>query len=324
MGYSLELQMIRRGCAVASWLLVSAVLAGCDDGTRTTGLPLMGVGEHGGFAPASVVFCSNRDGNAQIYRMNADGSGQTLLAGSPAEDNWPDISPNGRYVAFASMRTGNREIFVLDIATGDLVNVSNSATDDNWPRWSPNGQEIAFHTNRDGNYEIYAVQRDGSGLRRITNNALLDQWADWSPDGKQLAFRRGTNIWVIDALGEEQNPRALTNLTSINQMPVWSPNGQQIAFMSARDGYPSVFLMNADGENTASPAVNLTPKNPADANSLWLSRAPAWSPNGQQIYFMSFRPETNGDVELFVMNTDGSGVTRLTTTPGEDGGPRLR
>jgi hypothetical protein len=37
---------------------------------------------------------------------------------------------------------------------------------------------------------------------------------------------------------------------------------------------------------------------------------------------MSFRPSTAGDVELFVMNADGTGVTRLTNAPGEDGGPR--
>ena len=132
------------------------------------------------------------------------------------------------------------------------------------------------------------------------------------------------HVYAIDATGEELNPRRLTNLPTIDQMPAWSPNGQQIAFMSLREGYCSVFLMSAEGDTPEHPAVNLTPKTPGDANSAWCSRAPSWSRNGQQIYFQSFRPSTGGDVELFVMNADGSGVQRLTVSAGEDGGPRVR
>jgi TolB protein len=278
--------------------------------------------------PGSLVFHSGRAGNLEIYLANTDASDPQRLTNSSAEDAWPDISPNGQYVVFESTRTGNREIFVLDLRDGTLLNVSQNPGDDNWPRWSPNGQQIAFHSNRDGNYNIYVVNADGSGLRRVTSDPLLDQWPDWSPNGKQIAFRRGTDLYVIDAGGEELNPVRLTNpSTNINQMPAWSPNGQQIAFMSLREGYCSVFLMSADGETLDEPAVNLTPKTPGDASSDWCSRAPSWSRNGQQIYFQSVRasnPKTSGDVELFVMNADGTGLVRLTTSPGEDGGPRVR
>ena len=283
---------------------------------------------HGGGTPGSLVFHSARSGNFEIYRANTDGTDPERLTNNPADDQWPDISPNGRYVAFASLRTGNREIFVLDLRENTLLNVSQSSGDDNWPRWSPNGQQIVFHSNRDGNYNIYIVNADGTGLRRVTNSPLLYQWPDWSPNGKQIAFRRGSDIYAIDADGEEQNPVQLTNLPAfINQMPAWSPNGQQIAFMSLREGYCSVFLMSADGDTPDDPAVNLTPKTQGDANSAWCSRAPAWSRDGKQIYFQSMRssnPNTNGDVELFVMNVDGSGLQRLTKSAGEDGGPRVR
>lgn len=314
-----------------TWPLAAAItlsLAGCDRPPTSspwqTSRALQSAGVRGG-PPGSLVFHSARSGNLEIYRANPDGSDPEPLTNNPAEDSWPDISPNGRYVAFASLRTANREIFVLDLSSGALLNVSQSPGDDNWPRWSPNGQQIAFHSNRDGNYEIYVVNADGTGLRRVTNNALLDQWPDWSPNGKQIAFRRGFDVYTIDADGEEQNPRRLTNLpTTIDQMPAWSPNGQQIAFMSLRLGYCSVFLMSVEGDTPEHPAVNLTPKSPADANSTWCSRAPSWSRNGQQIYFQSVRPSTGGDVELFVMNSDGSNVQRLTLSPGEDGGPRVR
>jgi len=283
---------------------------------------------HGGGPPGSLVFHSARAGNLEIYRANADASDPQRLTTSPTEDAWPDISPDGRYVTFESLRTGNREIFVLDLRDGTVLNVSQNPGDDNWPRWSPNGREIVFHSNRDGNYNIYVVNGDGTGLRRVTSSPLLDQWPDWSPNGKRIAFRRGNDVYAIDADGEEQNPVALTNApTVINQMPAWSPNGQQIAFMSFRDGYCAVFLMSADGETAENPAVNLTPKTLGDANSAWCSRAPSWSRDGNQIYFQSMRssnPNTGGDVELFAMNTDGSGLERLTTSLGEDGSPRVR
>lgn len=274
----------------------------------------------------SVVFYSSREGApSKIWVMNPGGSGQQRVSSGPGADIWPDISPNGRYIAFTSNRSGNNEIWVLELTSGQLWNVSNHTGDDNWPRWSPNGQQIAFHSNRDGNYNLYVVNTDGSGLRRVTSDVALDQWPDWSPNGKQLAFRRGMDVYVADVEGEEQNVRRLTNLpATVDQMPVWSPNGKQLAFMSAREGYPSVFLMSAEGDTPEDPAVNLTPKNPADPNSAWLSRAPAWSMNGKQIYFMSFRPPHGTNVEIYVMDADGTNVQRLTEAAGEDGGPQLR
>ena len=276
--------------------------------------------------PASVVFSTAREGGtSKIYVMNPDGTDQHRITSGAGTEIWPDISQNGRYVAFASNRSGNNDIWVLELASGDLWNVSNHSADDNWPRWSPNGQYIAFHSNRDGNYNLYIVNADGTGLRRVTNDPALDQWPDWSPDGKHLAFRRAMDIYVADAGGEEANVRRLTFLpATLDQMPVWSPNGKQLAFMSLREGYPSVFLMSADGDTPEHPAVNLTPKNSGDLNSAWLSRAPAWSRNGHLIYFMSFRPLTGTNVEIFVMNADGTNVTRLTNAAGEDGGPQSR
>jgi TolB protein len=280
--------------------------------------------------PASIVFHSAREGTSRIYVMDPDGSGQRAVTTGPG-DFWPDLSPDGRFVVFRSNRSGNNEIYVADINGGTPVNVSNSSANDDWPRWSPNGHRIAFHSDRDGNFNIFTVNADGSDLRRVTNAAALDQWPDWSPNGKQLAFRRGMDVYVADADGEEQNVRRLTFLTTVlSQMPAWSPDGQQIAFMSARSGYVAVWLMSAEGDTPDNPAVNLTPKDDGDLSSAWQSRAPSWSKNGKQIYFMSFRPSTGTNVgggsnaEIFVMNADGSQPTRLTTATGEDGGPRSR
>jgi Tol biopolymer transport system component len=196
--------------------------------------------------------------------------------------------------------------------------LTNNAANDGWARWSPNGHQIVFHSNRDGNFEIYVMDSDGLLPTRLTLYAGIDQFPDWSPDGREIVFRRDTDIYVMDL--RSGDTRRLTSAPPLNQMATWSPNGQRLAFMSSRDGYPSVFVMNADGSDQR----NLTPKTPGDLDSDWVSRAPSWSTNGRHLFFMSFRPSTGLDTEIFAMNPDGTGVTRLTYSLGVDGSPHGR
>src|SRR5688572_1052353 len=275
----------------------------------------------------SVTFHSQRDGNFNIYRMNLDDLEQIRITDDTAADTQPDLSPNGQQIVFVSNRLtptnleGDTEIFVMSADGSDVRQLTSNGASavEGWPRWSPNGRQIAFHSNRTGNYEIYIINADGMGETRVTTYSGVDQFPEWSPSGRQLAIRRDHDVYVIDA-ADGENPARLTTHMALDQMAAWSPNGKQLAFMSLREGYCSVFLMNADGSEQA----NLTPKDPADPASAWCSRAPSWSTNGQQILFMSFRPSTGGDAEVFVMNADGSGQTRLTFTRGEDGIPTGR
>ena len=268
--------------------------------------------------PSSLVFFSARDGNNEIYRADWDGRRPLRITNDPAADVDPDISPNGRDIVFTSNRAGNNDIYIVDSNGRTAVNLTNNPANDGWPRWAPDGEHIVFHSNRDGNFELYVMNHDGSGPTRLTNYPGIDQFPDWSPDGREIAFRRDVDIHVLDLITGQT--RRLTDAPPLNQMPAWSPSGRKLAFMSMRDGYISVFVMNADGSGP----TNMTPKNAGDADSDWVSRAPSWSSTGRQIYFMSSRPSTNLDLEIFVMNSDGTHPTRLTSTIGVDGSPRAR
>jgi Tol biopolymer transport system component len=269
-------------------------------------------------APGSVAFFSARDGNNEIYVMDPDGSRPLRITSNPASDVDPDISTNGRDIVFTSNRSGNNDIYIVGSTGGEPVNLTANSANDGWARWAPDGHHIVFHSNRDGNFELYVMDRDGGDLIRLTNYAGVDQFAEWSPNGQEIAFRRDVDIYVLDVTSGQT--RRLTAALPLNQMPSWSPNGQELAFMSSRAGYPSVFLMNADGSDQR----NLTPKDPGDLDSDWISRAPSWSTNGRQIYFMSSRPGTGLDTEIFVMDLDGTGATRITNAIGMDGSPRSR
>ena len=67
-----------------------------------------------------IAFTSERDGNPEIYVMNADGSGVTRLTYNDARDldSFPAWSPDGRRIAFHSNRDGNFEIYVMN-ASGE-------------------------------------------------------------------------------------------------------------------------------------------------------------------------------------------------------------
>ena len=272
-----------------------------------------------------VAFYSARDGHAnkQIYVMNADGSDQVRVTYDTASDVDPDISPTVEEIVFTSNQTetGNNNIFLRD-RNGVVRNLTNdpSATDE-WARWSPDGRQIVFDSNRDtGVFEIYVMNSDGINVRRLTDPPALGRYPSWSPDGKKIIFRRGIDIYTTNTDGTGA-PAQLTSevAPSFAQMPAWSPDGRYIAFMSFREGYCSVFRMNADG----SEQTNLTPKDPGDPPTSWCSRAPAWSANGRRIFFMSSRPSTGGQNQIFVMKSDGTDVRQLTDS-GTNGSPRAR
>ena len=270
--------------------------------------------------PQSIAFHSDRGGNRDIYFMSPSGADPVRLTLGPALDYYPDISNNGKWVVYTSrVGTGPSDIYLVSTAGGDPINLTETTdASEDWARFSPNGQRIAFHGDADGDTEIYILDLKSGELTQVTSNTVADTWPEWSPDGHRLTFRRGSNVWMTDLRFDETVQ--LTDVPArFAQMAAWSPNGQKIAYMSFEEGYCSVFVMNVDGSDP----VNLTPKDPADANNEWCSRAPSWTQSGQ-IIFMSFRPSTGGDTEIFIMNDDGTGLTRLTSSAGEDGGPTAR
>ena len=61
-----------------------------------------------------IAFSSNRDGNLEIYVMNADGSQQTRLTNNSSFDDYPAWSPDGKRIAFTSYRDRKYEIYVMN------------------------------------------------------------------------------------------------------------------------------------------------------------------------------------------------------------------
>jgi len=219
----------------------------------------------------------------------------------------------------------NADIYVVNADGTNLIQVTHDSGAEFDPAWSPGGTRIVYRDSRRGvnhNDEIYVMEADGSERTNLSNSSSSDEWGPaWSPDGNRIAFNstRGPQqlprLFVMNADGSGW--KRLTEREA--EYPVWSPDGTKIAFMSSEPDY-ELYVMNVDGSGVT--RLTNTP-----GEDGW----PAWSPDGHQIAFSTARDDCryanradckrSGDIgdflDIWVMNADGSGQTRLSTIFGQ-------
>jgi len=227
---------------------------------------------------ARLAYVSYRDGNGEIYVMNADGSAPRRLTRHRGEDLSPAWSPDGTQIAFVSNRTGEFEIYLMR-ADGKgvrrLTRLARRGYGTFSPAWAPDGSSLVFSAagRTPENPELYSIRPNGTGLERLTftegDSETLgdDGFPSWSPDGKTIVFtsnRTGEGeLWTIrpDGSGE----RRLAGLRGRDDWaPRYSPDGAWIAFESRRLDRSDVYAVRADGAG-----VRLLLRN---------ASAPAWRP----------------------------------------------
>lgn len=190
------------------------------------------------FGATQIVFVSDRDGNSEIYRMNADGSNQTRLTNHRALDITPAWSPEGSQIVFSSKRDGNLEIYSMQQNGAGLRRLTNLSGDDFAPDWSPDGRQIIWvHTIAKDQRELWVMNADGGNPHQLISAKRYLQHPVWSPDGARIAFD-------YDATGDGLNELALVNrdgsgLQSFNLdlssphdewMGSWAPDGTTLYF----------------------------------------------------------------------------------------------
>ncbi len=183
-----------------------------------------------------LVFVSERDagessrdydGNAEIYVINADGSGLRRVTNHPADDIHPAWSPDGARIAFASGRDGDFDIYVLDLRGGTIDQMTNGPGIDWEPAWSPDGRFIAFtyapasKLPRDVAW-LSLVELETGEVTRLTRELWSDSGPAWSPDGDALLFsstRDGeAELFVMPI----EAPRAARALGLVGSQAAWA------------------------------------------------------------------------------------------------------
>ena len=237
-----------------------------------------------------IVFTSLRDGNAEIYVMDADGGNQENLTNHPAYDGHPDWSPDGTKIALASNRDGGpSQIHVMDADGKYVSRLTDGPGEKVHPDWSPDGKKIAFSV-EDWVNHIDLMDADGRNREKLEDQAL---YPSWSPDGKQIAFvssRDGLGEIYTIGVGGQGRKRVTQDLVS-KWNPSFSPGGRRIAYEASHEDFVHIFVVGADGRNR----VRLTQN---DENH-W---APAWSPDGQVIAYYVWNANLHGTIHLMASN----------------------
>ena len=180
-----------------------------------------------------IAFYSDRTGNAELYVMDADGSGLARLT-----DSWfyeqavkrDRLSADQRFRAFvrsAPNASGSAAaIFAYDDFYKSERQVSQFGQGIAYdPVWSPISEQIVLVSNDTGNDEVWTLNRDGTGLQQLTqdNFSWWDKHPSWSPDGRALVFwsnRSGQRqLWLMGADGSQ--PTRLPQPDANNWDPVW-------------------------------------------------------------------------------------------------------
>ena len=263
-----------------------------------------------------LAFDSNRDGNNELYVMDEDGANVRRLTNNLAVDRHPTWSPDGTRLAFFSDRGGRNAVYLMNADGTNVTKLANSPDDASDPVWSPDGTRLAFTAFATGlSSEIFVANVDGTGTPvNVSNNVQEDFAPAWSPDGKRLAFtsRRENNTFSIYVVNADGTGLKLV-VGEYSREPEWSPDGTRIVYAGGVENGHGIYVVNADGTNK-----KLLLPTPPFVNDL----SPAWSSDGARIAFASNRDAGPANYEIYVMNADATGLTRLTNNnPAHDGYP---
>ena len=174
---------------------------------------------------SQLAFTSSRDGNSELYTMDADGKNLRRLTHHPSIDTSPTWSPQGHQLAFVSDRSGSLQVYVVGVDGTGLRRITFESHCDR-PTWSPAPyNEIAYSSQTGPGHDIKVVDLATNEVRQLTFGLGTNESPSYAPNGRHVAFSstRGSGkkqIWVIGRDG--RGLRRITG-TGNNEMPSWSP-----------------------------------------------------------------------------------------------------
>ncbi len=258
----------------------------------------------------SVIEISAPDGvNSYIVLVYDDGSGIKKLTGRYSKNFSPVLSPDASLVAFYSNNDGDYDIYIMNTDGTGLTNLTdNDTAGDYMPVWSPDGKKICYYSDESGNSDIYTINIDGSGKHNITASQGEDYSPVWSPDGKTIYYvsSSGTTFDIYSISPDGTGGKKITSDDFFEQNLSFSTDGKTILYAGGEIDSTvfDIFLLDLNTLNVKKITDNMS-----------YSRMPIWAREDKTIVFNS---DMDGLSDIYLINSDGSGLINLTDNSVED------
>ncbi|HEY2825539.1 MAG TPA: DPP IV N-terminal domain-containing protein, partial [Gemmatimonadales bacterium] len=223
----------------------------------------------------------------------------------------PQRSPDGAWVAYSVSRVDSAkdrhdsDVWMTSWDGATSLRLTTSEESESSPRWSPDGKQIAFLSRRQGAKasQVWLLNRAGGEAERITDVKGGVGSFEWSPDGSRLALVADDPDPAADSSDAKPKPIVVDRY-------YFKEDGK--GYLGKQHAHLYVF-------DVASRKVEQV------TSGDWDDDAPAWSPDGQRLAFISARQpdaERFGNTDVYVVDAKaGATPRRLTTFAGSDEGP---
>jgi eukaryotic-like serine/threonine-protein kinase len=219
-----------------------------------------------------IVYSTTMSGNADIWIMNADGTGNRQLTNDPGLDVDPKVSPDGRYVVFVSTRSGRNNIWRMDADGSHPKQLSNGGND-GVPSFSHDGKWVIYSSVTTS--DLRKVPIDGGISVQLTDRPVT--WPTVSLTEGMIAglYRSDENSPQRLAVFTPEGGRPIKTFdipSGLFSYPRWTSNGRSILYVITRAETSSLWSQPVDG----GAPKQLTDFKPEQIFSLDLSRDGKW------------------------------------------------
>lgn len=267
---------------------------------------------HGGVPAVSpdgshIAFVSNRGDGDNLFIISSDGASEHQLTHTSEDKGTLGWIADGKRIQFSVLANDASRLYSIDPDgknQRELATVPGRA-----PTLSPDGSWLLYTTGTWTATKVMVTRLDGANPQQITDGSSIAWNAHWAPDGKRIAFTSRNDpkgelaIFVMNADGSGRRQMSHFAPEEGNaQWPVWSPDGHQLAIQVNRLQKNDAHIWIVDVQT--GDAIRL-----AAHEQPYLDETPYWFQDGKRIAFQSNR---TGRMEVWVMNTDGSGQRQIT------------